>query len=100
MGSVDQILDWLVGALAALVGILWRRQETRMNRVEDTVATNHRLAMASVQKHEDDDYTDHDNLSSTMSAEVARLHTKIDETRREIKADINTVISLLQSRGP
>ena len=86
---------WLLGALAAVVGIIWRRQDTRIDRIETKVDECHNVAESLVTGHEATDYAKHSEITAMVATEVASLRREIGDTRREIKADINTVIGLL-----
>lgn len=87
--SVDwrEIGTWLMGVLAALLGIVWKKQDNRLGDVE-----------AKLSQHERDNTLAHDGIRLDTRQEVQRLHAKIDETRREIKSDLATVIHLLENR--
>lgn len=93
---------WLLGALAAVVGLLWRRHETRIDRIEVKVDECQHVAASLVDGHANEDYAKHGEITAMVAQEVATLRADLNETRREIgdtrreiKADINTVIGLL-----
>lgn len=96
------IINWLLGALAAIVGIIWRRQDTRIDRIETKVDECQHVAASLVDGHANEDYAKHGEITAMVAQEVATLRAdlndtrrEIGDTRREIKADINTVIGLL-----
>lgn len=93
-------INWLMGAIMALLGIVWKKQDTRIDKLESAHAQSARDALTSVQAHEVADYAKHDELGKKIDANIAALHQKIDDTRKEIKGDINTVITLLRGTRP
>lgn len=97
---IKEVLLGIFGGLAALssllAGRLWVVQDARISAVEEQQKADRKTCGEDLTQHSVSDAGQHDVIKRDLATEISMLHTKIDETRREIKGDLATIVALIQ----
>lgn len=97
---IKEVLLGIFGGLAALssllAGRLWVVQDARISAVEEQQKADRKTFGEDLTQHSVSDAVQHDVIKHDLATEISMLHTKIDETRREIKGDLATIVTLIQ----
>lgn len=91
---------WLIAALWACLMWLakrtWNQQEKRMYALEQSCKVEHKQRISDLNQHAVADANQHEAIKLHLAEEIKTLNTNINDTRREIKRDMELVVGLLR----
>lgn len=93
-------VGWVFSGAALLVSFAVKRTmdgyDHQIKAISDQQKADRETCGRDLTQHAVADAGHHDAIKRDLSTEISRLHDKIDETRKEIKGDLATIVTLIK----
>lgn len=102
-GAIPMVLKavgWLFSGAALLVSFAVKRTldgyDHQITQIRDQQKADRETCGKDLTQHAVADAGQHDSIKRDLATEISRLYDKIDETRKEIKGDLATIVTLIK----